>query len=77
MLGSGLLLEVPLNALAEKFERVYLVGIFHMPQARREAKKHINVKLLTGDITGVFQQMKDNRPPGPHTPTGAPRIPRT
>ena len=75
VLGSGLLLEVPLKALAEKFDRVYLVDIFHMPQVRREAKKHFNVKLLTGDITGVFQQMKDNRPPGPHTPAGAPRIP--
>lgn len=75
VLGSGLLLEVPLKALAEKFERVYLVDIFHMPQARREAKKHFNVKLLTGDITGVFQAMKENHPPGPHVPAPAPRIP--
>ncbi len=75
VLGSGLLLEVPLKALAERFERVYLVDIFHMPQARREAKRHFNVKLLTGDITGIFQAIKDNRPPGPHTPAPAPRIP--
>ena len=75
VLGSGLLMEVPLKALAQKFERVYLVDIFHMPQARREAKKHFNVKLLTGDITGIFEQMKNNRPPGPHTPVGPPRIP--
>src|ERR1700755_1853971 len=75
VLGSGLLLEVPLKALAEKFERVYLVDIFHMPQARREAKKHFNVKLLTGDSTAVFQAIKDNRPPGGHTPAPAPRIP--
>ena len=75
VLGSGLLLEVPLKALAEKFERVYLVDIFHMPQARREAKKHFNVKLLTGDITAVFQAMKENHPPGPHVPAPSPRIP--
>jgi len=75
VLGSGLLLEVPLKALAEKFERVYLVDIFHMPQVRREARKHFNVKLLTGDITGVFAAMKENRPPGPHTPAPPPRIP--
>ncbi len=75
VLGSGLLLEVPLKTLAEKFERVYLVDIFHMPQARREAKKHFNVKLLTGDITGVFQAMKENHPPGPHVPAPPPRIP--
>jgi len=75
VLGSGLLLEVPLKVLASKFERVYLVDIFHMPQVRREAKKHFNVKLLTGDITAVFQAIKDNRPPGGHTPAPAPRIP--
>lgn len=76
VLGSGLLLEVPLKALAERFERVYLVDIFHMPQVRREAKKHFNVKLLTGDITGVFAAMKDNRAPGPHIPAPPPRIPQ-
>jgi hypothetical protein len=75
VLGSGLLLEVPLKALAERFERVYLVDIFHMPQVRREAKRHFNVKLLTGDITGVFATMKENRPPGPHVPAPPPRIP--
>jgi hypothetical protein len=75
VLGSGLLLEVPLKALAERFERVYLVDIFHMPHARHEAKKHFNVKLLTGDITGVFQAIKDNRAPGGHTPAPPPRIP--
>ena len=75
VLGSGLLLEVPLKALAEKFERVYLVDIFHMPQVRREARKHFNVKLLTGDITGVFQAMKENHPPGLHVPAPPPRIP--
>lgn len=75
VLGSGLLLEVPLKVLAERFERVYLVDIFHMPQVRREVRKHFNVKLLTGDITGCFQAMKDNRPPGGHTPAPPPRIP--
>ena len=75
ILGSGLLLEVPLAALSERFERVYLVDIFHMPQVRREAKKYFNVKMLTGDITGVFIAMKENRPPGPNYPAPPPRIP--
>jgi hypothetical protein len=39
ILGSGSLLEVPLSALIERFERVRLVDIFHMPQVSREAKK--------------------------------------
>src|SRR5690349_9006636 len=64
VLGSGLLLEVPLKVLSERFDRVLLVDIFHMPQVRREVKKYFNVKLLTGDITGMFQAMKEGPPPG-------------
>ncbi len=75
VVGSGLLLEVPLEELAEEFERVFLVDIFHMPQVRRAVKKHGNVKLLTGDVTGVFAAMKERRPPGSHTPAPAARIP--
>lgn len=75
IIGSGLLLEVPLSSLTERFERVYLVDIFHMPQVRREAKKYFNVKLLTGDVTGVFIAMKENRPPGSHIPAPPARIP--
>lgn len=75
VLGSGLLLEVPLRALSERFEKVFLVDIFHMPQVVREAKKHFNVKLLTGDVTGVFKAMKERRPPGPNQPAPPPLIP--
>jgi len=75
VLGSGLLLEVPLKQLSERFERVILVDIFHMPQVAREVKKHFNVKLLTGDVTGVFKAMKERRPPGPHQPAPPPLIP--
>jgi hypothetical protein len=75
VLGSGLLLEVPLSALASRFETVYLVDIFHMPAVQAEAKKHFNVKLLTGDITGVFHAMKERKAPGPKQPAPPPRIP--
>src|SRR5689334_9984060 len=50
IIGSGLLIEVPLRDLAERFERVYLVDIFHMPQVRQRMKRYFNVKLLTGDV---------------------------
>jgi hypothetical protein len=75
ILGSGLLLEVPLSALASRFETIYLVDIFHMPQVKAAARKHFNVKLLTGDITGVFQAMKERKAPGPNQPAPPPRIP--
>ncbi len=75
IVGSGLLLEVPLSALATRFEVVYLVDIFHMPSVQAEAKKHFNVKLLTGDVTGVFQAMKERKAPGPKQPAPPARIP--
>ncbi len=75
VIGSGLLLEVPIGALSERFDRVILVDIFHMPQVRREAKRYFNVKLLTGDVTGVFAAMKEHRPPGPNVPAPPARIP--
>ncbi len=75
MIGSGLLLEVPLRALSDRFERVILVDTFHMAQVAREAKKLFNVKLLTGDVTGVFKAMKERRPPGPHHPAPPTLIP--
>ncbi len=75
IVGSGLLLEVPIQELCDRFERVYLVDIFHMPAIRERAKKYFNVKLLTGDVTGIFHMMKENHFPGPLRPAPAPRIP--
>ena len=75
VLGSGLLLEVPLRSLAERFDRVYLVDMFHMPAVRVEAKKHFNVKLLYGDITGIFAMMAEGDYPGGSIPAPEPRIP--
>ncbi|TAL00555.1 MAG: hypothetical protein EPO08_13300 [Rhodospirillaceae bacterium] len=75
IVGSGLLLDVPLEDLADRFERVYLVDIFHMPQVRRAVRRYFNVKLLTGDVTGIFAMFKENKAPGPRTPPPPPRIP--
>jgi hypothetical protein len=75
VLGSGLLLEVPLRTLADHFERVYLVDMFHMPQVRAEVKKYLNVKMLYGDITGIFAMMAEGEYPGDGIPAPAARIP--
>ncbi len=75
VLGSGLLLEVPLGNLADRFTRVYLVDMFHMPQVRAEAKKYLNVKLLYGDITGIFAMMAEGEYPGDGVPAPPARIP--
>lgn len=75
VLGSGLLIEVPLRSLAERFERVYLVDMFHMPQVRARAKKFLNVKLLYGDITGIFAMIKEGDFPGGSVSAPPSRIP--
>ena len=75
IVGSGLLIEVPMQELADRFERIYLADIFHMPAVRERAKRYFNVKLLTGDITGIFQMMKEGHAPGPLRPAPNPRIP--
>lgn len=75
VLGSGLLLEVPVGQLASRFEVVYLVDIFHTPRVVAEAKKHFNVRLLSGDITAVFAAIKERKAPGSNHPAPPPRIP--
>ncbi|MBL6928429.1 MAG: hypothetical protein ISR44_04600 [Rhodospirillales bacterium] len=52
VLGSGLLYDVPLAELAELFEDVVLIDIFHMPAVRRTGAKYTNVRLLAHDLTG-------------------------
>ncbi|MDX2225214.1 MAG: hypothetical protein SFV21_20825 [Rhodospirillaceae bacterium] len=73
IVGSGLLLDVPLAELAARFGRVMLVDMFHMPQVRRQVRPFKNVRLLSGDVTGMFQMMKDGKVPGPQA--GGPELP--
>ena len=52
VLGSGLLLDIPLPALAEGFDRVLLADLVHLRAARREVAPYGNVELVTADVTG-------------------------
>lgn len=63
--GSGLLLEVPLEALAGAFRRVVLVDLFHMPAVRRRAARLSNVALLAHDVTGVLAALGGDDLPAP------------
>ncbi|MDG2319206.1 MAG: hypothetical protein P8L79_02995 [Rhodospirillaceae bacterium] len=62
-------------SLADRFERVCLVDMFHMPRVRAEAENYFNVKLLSGDITGIFAMMKDGKHPGGSMSVPTARIP--
>jgi hypothetical protein len=49
--------------------------MFHMPRVRAEAKNYFNVKLLSGDIAGIFAMMKDGKHPGGSMSVPTARIP--
>lgn len=51
VLGSGLLDDVPLDALAKLFDRVTLVDAVHPWPARLAARRHGNVALTTAEIS--------------------------
>jgi len=55
VLGSGLLLDVPLRKLSEKFSDVLLVDIFHMPAVEKRVAVLANVQLVTADLTGLAE----------------------
>jgi len=57
IIGSGLLLDVPLDELAERFQQVVLADIVHCRRARRAISGHDNVRLLQVDVTGVIERV--------------------
>ncbi|AWN47732.1 hypothetical protein DK419_16585 [Methylobacterium terrae] len=53
VLGSGLLDDVPIDALASAFRRVVLVDAVHPWRARWRARRHPNVSRVTHDLSGA------------------------
>jgi len=75
VLGSGLLLDIPLGALSASFERVLLADLVHLRQARRIAARHPNVSLATADVTGLSAGFRDRIRDGWRgTPVPQPRL---
>lgn len=68
VIGSGWLLDVPLENLSAAFERVLLVDIFHPRSVRRLVSQYDNVALMQMDVTGiakpVFDYVRKRRPGG-------------
>lgn len=52
VLGSGWWLDLPLEELAEKYETVLLVDVFHPPQIVKKSGKYRNLILYETDLTG-------------------------
>ncbi len=60
--GSGLLLDIPLDELARRFGKVYLVDVVHLPEVRRAVRRHANVRCIDLDVTGFIEHMADLSP---------------
>ncbi|NOZ48162.1 MAG: hypothetical protein GXO79_15495 [Chlorobi bacterium] len=66
LLGSGWLLDVPVEEISDAFENVYLIDIYHPPQVQHQLKKYKNVFCIESDITGglineIYTEYKKNR----------------
>lgn len=60
--GSGLLLDIPLFELSRRFEKVLLVDMVHLPEARRAARRLSSVHCISCDITGFLDGMEGMSP---------------
>lgn len=54
--GAGLLNDIPLKELSEKFKEVTLVDIFFLQSTINEIKRYKNVGFEELDVTGVMEQ---------------------
>jgi len=65
VLGSGWLLDVPVEELSRYFEKVYLYDIRHPEKAKKQVRPLKNVELSVCDISGfarpVYQYVKQYR----------------
>lgn len=59
VLGSGQLLDIPIDVLAKRFDSVYLVDICHLRNSRKIAKTYPNIKFIEADISGTVAPLLD------------------
>lgn len=58
ILGSGWLLDIPIDYLSTQFKDVYLVDIRHPQRTKQRIKKYHNIHLINKDITnGGIEQI--------------------
>ncbi len=61
VLGSGLLLDLPLPELSSLFQEVVLMDVVCLPNARREINKYGNASFIEADVTGIAERLYLNR----------------
>ena len=55
ILGSGWLLDVPIEQLIDSFEQIYLIDIVHPRQIIHKYKKQTNIIFIETDIAGYIE----------------------
>lgn len=58
VLGSGLLLEVPIDDLLARVEKIYLVDLVHSAKIRKLAQKHSKIELIERDLSSLLGFLK-------------------
>jgi hypothetical protein len=58
VLGSGWLLDIPVEFLVEKFQRIYLVDLAHPPQILKKWENLSAIAFLELDVTARFHQLQ-------------------
>ena len=66
ILGSGLLLDVPLAELSTMFREVVLMDVVCLPEVRRQIKGYGNVSFIERDVTNIAERLYTNRQQGIH-----------
>jgi hypothetical protein len=69
VLGSGWLLDVPLEEMKNRYKKIFLVDIHHPPQIRKKMSELEQVELMEVDLTGgaIDQIWRITRKKGSHT----------
>jgi hypothetical protein len=76
ILGSGLLLDVPLDELSAMFHEVVLLDVVFLPEVYNRVKRYNNVRLVQYDVTNMAQQLYESVRSGhPELPNAEPGVP--
>lgn len=62
VLGSGLVRDVPIEALSRAFDEVLLVDAVHLPVTRLRLTRYRNLRFVTADLTGVARWLIGEAP---------------
>lgn len=64
ILGSGLLLDVPLAELSSLFQEVLLIDVVCLPQIRKQIRQFSNAKFIEHDVSTVAERLYENQHKG-------------